>query len=135
VPKVAPAQLDRLVEAARRSLESDKAEDIVVLDVTGRANYTDRLIIATGLSDRQLRAMAQHLEEALEKAGLRLTRDRIEPSPNWVLINAGDLVIHLFRPETRALYALEKMWGPGSPGAEAPAPTPPAGRASGADEA
>ncbi len=124
-PKVAPAQLDRLVEVARQSLEEDKAEDIVVLDVTGRADYADRLIIATGFVDRQLRAMAQHLEEKLAEAGLSLTRDRIQSSPDWVLIDAGDLVVHLFRPETRALYALEKMWGPGSPpGAETSAPTP-----------
>nr|WP_255575461.1 ribosome silencing factor [Caldovatus aquaticus] len=131
-PKVAPALLDRLVAAARQSLEDDKAENVVVLDVTGRADYADRLIIATGLSDRQLRAMAQHLEEALEKAGLRLTRDRIQSSPDWVLIDAGDLVIHLFRPETRAHYALEKMWGPGSP--EAEATPPPAGAARHGDD-
>ncbi|GGG20438.1 hypothetical protein GCM10010964_05830 [Caldovatus sediminis] len=136
MPKVAPAQLDRLVEAARRSLEEDKAEDIVVLDVTGRADYADRLIIATGLAERQLRAMAEHLEERFAESGLPLTRDRIQSSPDWVLIDAGDLVVHLFRPEARALYALERMWGPGSPAAEAPAPPPrPGGGVAGADEA
>jgi ribosome-associated protein len=119
-PKVEPATLDRLVEAARRSLEDDKAERIEVLDVTGRADYADRLIVASGLVDRQLQAMATHLKEALEKEGLRMSRDRIQSSPDWVLIDAGDLVVHLFRPEAREHYAIERMWGPGSPDAEAP---------------
>ncbi|HYF08634.1 MAG TPA: ribosome silencing factor [Acetobacteraceae bacterium] len=113
--KVEPDKLERLVIAARKSLEDDKAEDIVVLDVTGRADYADRLIVATGLVERQLQAMATHLDEALAKEGVSLRRDNIQSSPDWVLIDAGDLVIHLFRPETRALYAIEKMWGPGSP--------------------
>lgn len=112
---MAPDKLERLVAAARKSLEDDKAEDVVVLDVTGRADYADRLVIATGLVDRQLQAMAQHVDEALAKEGLQLRRDSVQASPDWVLIDAGDLVVHLFLPEARALYALEKMWGPGSP--------------------
>jgi ribosome silencing factor RsfS/YbeB/iojap len=118
-PKTAPALLDRLVAAARRSLEDDKAEDIVVLDVTGRADYADRLVIATGLADRQIQAMATHLEDAFEKEGLKLRRDAIQASPEWVLMDAGDLVVHLFKPETRRLYALERMWGPDSPAPDA----------------
>ncbi len=104
-----------------KSLEDDKAENIILLDVTGRADYADRLIIATGQVERQLQAMATHLDEALGKAGLPLRRDSIQASGDWVLIDAGDLVIHLFRPEARELYRLERMWGPESPGqAEAP---------------
>jgi ribosome silencing factor RsfS/YbeB/iojap len=118
-PKVEPALLDRLVVAAQKSLEDDKAENIVVLDVTGRADYADRLVIATGLVDRQIQAMATHLEDAFEKAGLKLRRDSIQGSPDWVLIDAGDLVVHLFKPEARGLYALERMWGPESPAPEA----------------
>ncbi|MCA3270819.1 MAG: ribosome silencing factor [Roseomonas sp.] len=113
--KLAPDRLEILVEAARQSLEDDKAENIVVLDVTGRADYTDRLIIATGQVERQLQAMATHLDEALGKAGLHIKRDAIQASPDWVLIDAGDLVIHLFRPDARELYRLERMWGPESP--------------------
>jgi len=116
----APDRLEELVRLARASLEDDKAEDIIVLDVTGRASFTDRMIIATGLVERQIQAMATHLEEALEKAGLKLRRDAIQASPDWVLIDAGDLVIHLFRPEARAMYALERMWGPESPAGEVP---------------
>ncbi len=113
--KLPPDRLEILVEAARKSLEDDKAENILVLDVTGRADYTDRLIIATGQVERQLQAMASHLDEALGKAGLHLRRDAIQASPDWVLIDAGDLVIHLFRPDARELYRLERMWGPESP--------------------
>jgi ribosome silencing factor RsfS/YbeB/iojap len=113
--KLAPDRLEILVEAARQSLEDDKAENIVILDVTGRADYTDRLIIATGQVERQLQAMATHLDEALGKAGLHIKRDAIQASGDWVLIDAGDLVIHLFRPDARELYRLERMWGPESP--------------------
>ena len=113
--RLAPDKLERLVLAACKSLEDDKAENIVVLDVTGRADYADRLIIATGEVERQLQAMATHLDAALATEGLIIRRDSIQSSSDWVLIDAGDLVIHLFRPEARALYALEKMWGPGSP--------------------
>ena len=94
-----------------------------MLDVTGRASFTDRMVIATGLAERQIQAMATHLEEALEKNGLKLRRDAIQGSPDWVLIDAGDMVIHLFRPEARATYALERMWGPDSPVGEPPAAT------------
>ncbi len=115
--KLSPDRLTILVEAAMASLEDDKAENIVLLDVTGRADYADRLIIATGQVERQLQAMATHLDEALNKVGLNLKRDAIQASPDWVLIDAGDLVIHLFRPEARELYRIERMWGPESPGA------------------
>lgn len=113
-----PERIDALVAAVRASLEDDKAEDIVVLDVADRASFTDRMIIATGQVERQIEAMGSHLREALEKLGLVIKRDRIQSSPDWVLIDAGDLVVHLFRPEARATYALERMWGPDSPGAE-----------------
>lgn len=113
--KLTPDRLEVLVNAARTSLEDDKAEDIVVLDVTDRASFTDRMIIATGFVDRQIQAMANHLEDALEKVGMKLRRDAIQASDDWVLIDCGDMVIHLFKAEARAIYALERMWGPESP--------------------
>ena len=116
---MAPDRLEQLVAAVRKSLEDDKAEDVKVLDVTGRASFTDRIIIATGLADRQISAMATHLEEALAKEGMKLKRNAIEASPDWVLIDCGDLVIHLFKPEARDTFRLEKMWGEDSPKADA----------------
>ncbi|MCS6892606.1 MAG: ribosome silencing factor [Rhodovarius sp.] len=107
---MAPDRLEAMVKAVVASLEDDKAEDIRVLDVSERSSYTDRIIIATGLAERQLQAMATHLEEALAKQGLKLKRSKVEASPDWVLIDAGDVVIHLFKPEARATFDLEKLW-------------------------
>ena len=94
------------------SLDDDKAEAIVSLDVAGRAAFADRMIIATGIADRQICAIAQHLEEKLPKAGLRRVQIEGASGSDWVLIDAGDIVVHLFKPEARSLYALERMWGP-----------------------
>jgi ribosome silencing factor RsfS/YbeB/iojap len=111
--KLSPPEIDRLVAVAVTSLEDDKAEDIVVLDVATRATFADRMVIATGLVERQIQAMATHVDKALGELGIK--RIRTESSPDWVLLDAGDLVVHLFRPEARANYRLEKMWGPDSP--------------------
>lgn len=93
------------------SLEDDKAEDVVVLDLAGRASFADRMIVATGLADRQISAMATHLEEKLRAAGIPRIQIEGAGGSDWVLIDAGDIVVHLFKPEARALYALERMWG------------------------
>ncbi|RVT99599.1 ribosome silencing factor [Rhodovarius crocodyli] len=114
-PKLSPDRLELLVAAAKASLEDDKAENVVVLDVSTRSTFTDRMIIATGLADRQIQAMALHVEEALFKNGLKLKKSAFETSDEWVLIDAGDIVIHLFKPEARETFNLEKMWGEDSP--------------------
>ena len=93
------------------SLEADKAEDVVTLDLAGRAAFTDRMVIATGLADRQISAMAQHLEEKLAEIGIKRVQIEGGGGSDWVLIDAGDIVIHLFKPDARTLYALERMWG------------------------
>ncbi len=93
------------------SLDDDKAEDIVTLDLAGKATFCDRMVIATGIADRQITAMASHLEEKLHKAGLRRVLIEGAGGSDWVLIDAGDIIVHLFKPEARAMYALEKMWG------------------------
>jgi len=117
-PKVAvPAadqqdRLDRMQAVIVESLESDKAEAVVTLDLAGRAAFTDRMVIATGLADRQISAMALHLEEKLHELGIKRVQTEGSGGSDWVLIDAGDIVVHLFKPEARALYALEKMWGP-----------------------
>jgi ribosome silencing factor RsfS/YbeB/iojap len=119
--QVQTARLDALQLVIVTSLEDDKAEEIVTLDLAGRAVFADRMVIATGLADRQITAMATHLEEKLHDAGLPRVMIEGGPGSDWVLIDAGDIVIHLFKPAARTLYALEKMWGaeldesPGSP--------------------
>lgn len=114
-PRLTPDRLELLVEAARASLEDDKAENIVVLDVSTRSTFTDRMIIATGVAERQIQAMATHVEDALAENGLKLKKSAFETSPEWVLIDAGDIVIHLFMPEERDKFNLEKLWGEDSP--------------------
>jgi nicotinate-nucleotide adenylyltransferase len=106
-----PERLERWIEIITTSLSDDKAEDIVVLDLTGRASFADRMVIATGLADRQITAMATHLEEKLAEAGLKRVLIEGAGGSDWVLIDAGDVVVHLFKREARALYALERMWG------------------------
>ncbi len=93
------------------SLDDDKAENIVTLDLAGKAMFCDRMVIATGLADRQISAMAQHLKEKLAEIGLKRVQIEGAGGSDWVLIDAGDLVVHLFKPDARAMYALEKMWG------------------------
>jgi ribosome silencing factor RsfS/YbeB/iojap len=133
-PRIAssPDRLEQIVRAAVTSLEDDKAENVVVLDVATRSAFADRMIVATGLAERQIEAMARHVEEALAEHGIR--RLRTEASPDWVLLDAGDLVIHLFKPEARANYALERMWGPDSPAAEESSMPEPGATMAGDDE-
>ncbi len=106
-----PSRLDQLQAVIVASLEDDKAEDLVCIDLAGRASFADRMVIASGLADRQISAMATHLEDKLEEAGLKRIQIEGLGSSDWVLIDAGDIVIHLFKPESREIYALEKMWG------------------------
>ncbi len=103
--------LEALQKIIVGSLEDDKAEDVVALDLAGRASFADRMVVATGLADRQISAMATHLEEKLHEAGVKRVRVEGAGGSDWVLIDAGDIVIHLFKPDARALYGLEKMWG------------------------
>lgn len=107
---VETSRLDELQKIIVASLEDDKAEDVVAIDLAGRAAFADRMVVATGLADRQISAMATHLEEALHKAGLKRVLIEGAGGSDWVLIDAGDIIIHLFKPEARSLYALEKMW-------------------------
>jgi ribosome-associated protein len=112
-PKVVaePSRLESLQTLILSSLDDDKAIDVVTLDLTGKAIFCDRMIIASGLADRQITAMAQHLREKLHKAGQHRVQIEGLGGADWVLIDAGDIVVHLFRPDARAMYALEKMWG------------------------
>ena len=104
------AELDRLTGVITASLDDDKAEGVVTLDLTGRASFCDRMVVATGLADRQISAMAEHLEEKLHAAGVKRVQIEGAGGSEWVLIDAGDIIVHLFKPEARAMYALEKMW-------------------------
>ena len=105
------SELDRLQGVIVTSLEDDKAENVVTMDLAGKAMFCDRMVIASGLADRQISAMAQHLSEKLKEAGLKRVQVEGSGGSDWVLIDAGGIVVHLFKPEARTMYALEKMWG------------------------
>ena len=109
--KTEPSRVDTMQKLIVTSLEDDKAENVVTLDLTGKAMFCDRMVIASGLADRQITAMAQHLREKLHTAGQKRVQIEGLGGSDWVLIDAGDIVVHLFMPEARAMYGLEKMWG------------------------
>jgi ribosome silencing factor RsfS/YbeB/iojap len=109
--KQEPSRVQMLRHLIVTSLEDDKAENIVTLDLTGKALFCDVMIIASGLAERQITAMAQHLREKLHAAGQKRVQIEGLGGSDWVLIDAGDIVIHLFMPEARTMYGLEKMWG------------------------
>ncbi len=106
------ARLDLLQKVIVDSMEDDKAENVVALDFAGKTAFCDRMVIGTGIADRQITAMATHLEEKLHENGIKRVQVEGSGGSDWVLIDAGDIIIHLFKPEARTLYALEKMWGP-----------------------
>jgi ribosome silencing factor RsfS/YbeB/iojap len=110
-PHQEPSTLERLQSVIVGSLEDDKAENVVTLDLEGKASFCDRMVIATGLADRQIAAMAEHLSEKLHQAGLKRVQVEGSSGADWVLIDAGDIVVQLFKPEARAMYGLERMWG------------------------
>ena len=90
-------------------LDADKAEDILAIDLRGKSSMADHIVIATGTSTRQVAAMAEHLVEKLKANRYRVALEGM-PQADWVLVDAGDIVIHLFRPEVRSYYNLERLW-------------------------
>lgn len=110
-PRRKAADRPALLALALKVLEDGKAEEPVVIDLAGKSSIADHMIIASGRSQRQVVALAERLMEALKEAGYPRPQAEGLPLGDWVLIDAGDLLIHLFRPEVRAHYNLEKMWG------------------------
>jgi ribosome-associated protein len=106
----APLSTAELQEFVINSLEDDKAEDIIQIDLVGKTSIADSMVIATGRSNRQVSAIADHLYRKLK----HLTGDgcKLEgmEKADWVLLDAGNIIIHIFRPEVRSFYNLEKMW-------------------------
>ena len=95
-----------------------KAEDTVEIDLTGKTSIADTMIVTSGRSHRHVGAIADRIVQALKDGGFGSPRVEGLPACDWVLIDAGDLLIHLFRPEMRVTYGLERMWGPQSPAPE-----------------
>ncbi|MFO1243274.1 MAG: ribosome silencing factor [Rickettsiales bacterium] len=92
------------------SLDDDKAEDIVVVDLGGKSSFADAMVIASGRSQRHVGAIADHVAQKVREAGFEHVRIEGKELCDWVLIDAGDIIVHVFRPEVREIYNLEKMW-------------------------
>ncbi len=93
-----------------KSLDDDQAESPTVIPLAGKADFADYMVIASGSSARKVGAMAEHIVEKLKNTSVPDLRTEGRSSCDWVLIDAGDVVVHLFRPEVREYYALEKLW-------------------------
>ena len=92
------------------SLDDDKAQDVVQIDLKGKSPMADTMIICSGRSQRHVSAMADHILRKIKEAGFGRAQIEGLPHADWVLIDAGDIVVHLFRPEVRDFYKLERMW-------------------------
>jgi ribosome-associated protein len=91
-------------------IDDMKAEDTVTINIAGKSSLADFMVVTSGRSNRQVGAIADRMIEDLHKAGIRDVRVEGMPHCDWVLIDAGDVIVHVFRPEVRAFYQLEKMW-------------------------
>ena len=100
----------RALATVLASLDDSKAEDIVSIDIQGKSALGDHMVIASGRSHRHVGAIAEHLLTALKDAGFGSVRVEGKDSADWVLIDTGDIIVHVFRPEVRSFYNLEKMW-------------------------
>jgi len=110
-PKAAPSP--SLLERIEQALDDGKAEDIVVIDLHDKTTIADYMVIASGASQRQVAALAERVMEAVREKGKHRPSTEGARQGDWVLIDVGDVIVHLFRPEVRGFYNLEKMWGAG----------------------
>lgn len=104
------ASVDDLLKLILTSLNDDKAEDIVTIDLRGKSAMADHMVVCSGRSSRQVAAISQKLADRLKQNAGVLTRSEGKDAGDWVLIDAGDVIVHVFRPEVREFYQLEKMW-------------------------
>lgn len=100
-----------VLRAVVASLENDKADDVVTIDLAGKTSIADYMIIASGTSKRHIASMSDHLLRKMKDMGAASVGVEGTAHCDWVLIDVGDVLVHLFRPEVRAFYALERLWG------------------------
>jgi ribosome-associated protein len=104
------APVEALETLILNTLDEDKAEDVIAIDLRGKSSVTDTMIIASGRSARHVSALADHLLRAIKAADGYKARVEGQATNDWILIDIGDIVVHIFRPEVRTFYNLEKMW-------------------------
>lgn len=104
---------DETLRLVLARIDDLKAEDTITIDLAGKTSIADFMVVTSGRSNRQVSAITDHLLKDLAEAGVRGVRVEGLPHCDWVLIDAGDIIVHVFRPEVRAFYNLEKMWARG----------------------
>jgi ribosome-associated protein len=110
VPSMHSDGTDPLLDLVLQHLDDDQAQEVVTIDLEGKSSIADHMVIASGRSTRQVASIAQKLAEKIKKAGFGPVKLEGLPAGDWVLLDAGDIVVHLFRPEVRSFYNLERMW-------------------------
>jgi len=117
----APIDVESLHRLVLQSLDDDQAVEVVTIPLAGKSNIADHMVIASGRSSRQVASMANKLADKIKEVRGRPPRLEGLPTADWVLIDADDVIVHLFRPEVRTFYNLERMWAFGDEGKDAAA--------------
>ena len=112
---------EQVLEAVLASVDDDKAEEVVQIDLRGRSNMADYMVICSGRSSRQVGSIADKLVDRLKEQFKLIAKIEGKETGDWVLIDTGDVIVHVFRPEVRDFYQLEKMWVPSAAHREASA--------------
>ena len=110
VVETAPEVDNSMIDLVLKSLDDAKAEQTVSIDITGKSSLTDHMVVTSGRSNRHVSAVADQVVRALRDAGFGKPRVEGLPHADWVLVDAGDVIVHIFRPEVREFYNIEKMW-------------------------
>lgn len=105
-----PVSPEAVLELVLHALEDGKAENVITIDLNGKSSIADAMVVASGRSQRQVSALAGQLVEKLKAASAPMPKVEGAGNSDWVLIDVGDIIVHLFRPEVREFYNLEKMW-------------------------
>jgi ribosome-associated protein len=116
-----PADVEKLHQLVLKSLDDDQALEITTIPLEGKSSIADHMVVASGRSTRQVAAMATKLAEKIKQEFGKSVRIEGLPAADWVLIDADDVIVHLFRPEVRSFYNLERMWAFGDERATATA--------------
>lgn len=109
-PAPDPTPTPSMIDVVLHSLEDAKAEDVVAIDITGKSSLADHMVVTTGRSNRHVAAVADQLVKAMREHGFDKPRIEGLPHADWVLVDGGDVIVHIFRPEVREFYNIEKMW-------------------------
>lgn len=109
-PVPAPPLKPKMIDIVLKSLEDAKAEDTIAIDIAGKSSLADHMVVTSGRSNRHVGAVADQVMKALRDSGFDKPRVEGLPHADWVLVDGGDVIVHIFRPEVREFYNIEKMW-------------------------